>query len=372
MADRLLIVGGGIVGLGIGWQMAKAGQDVVLFEARKPGRGASWAAAGILSAHLQSDDPRDPLERFQRHSQQLWPDFAAELEGATGLDLGLRREGVVALALTEEEARTGRQLAQGSGAMQHGFRWLDSETLRATEPYLAPDALGAVLSRFDQQVDNRTVVKALRLAFEEAGGELRTGTAVRDVLVDHGVARGVETDTGVELGSAVVLAAGAWSRRIGGLPGAALPIAPIAGQMLAVVTDPAAPILQHVVMTSGGYLVPRKDGRLLVGATSEPRGFDGRHTANGLLTLAALLRRTLPVAGELPIEESWVGFRPGAPDHLPLLGPYGASNLVVATGHGHNGILMAPATIEAVCVYLLTGEADPAFQAFTPLRFERE
>lgn len=371
MSERILIVGAGIIGLGIAWQMAKAGREVLVLEARKPGRGASWAAAGILSARLQGGDPRDPTARLMRQSQALWPNFATELEAATGLELGLRREGTIALATNAAEAESFAELAGELRAAEHGFRWLDPELLAATEPALAAGGHGGLLSRLDHQIDPRAVVKALRIALEDAGGELRPGTPVQRVIVENDRVRGVETDTGIEHAAGVVLAAGAWTERIEGLPGALRPpVRPLAGQMLALLMDPAKPLLRHVVMLAGGYLVPRRDGRLLVGATSEERGFDGRHTPRGLGALIGLLETALPAALDLPLEESWVGFRPATPDHRPILGPTPVEGLALATGHGHNGVLMAPATIEAICVGLITGEWDEGLRPFMLERFQ--
>jgi glycine oxidase len=214
------------------------------------------------------------------------------------------------------------------------------------------------------------VAKALRAALEEAGGELRSGAPVERVRIEHGRVAGVDTDRGFAAAARVVIAAGAWSDRVEGLLAPARPpVRPVAGQMLALMMDPSNPLLRHVAMVAGGYLVPRRDGRLLVGATSEERGFDGRHTARGLALLAAILAAGLPAALDLPIEESWVGFRPGSPDDRPILGPTPVDGLVLATGHGHNGILMAPATIEAVCVGLITGEWDESLRPFMLDRF---
>jgi len=167
----------------------------------------------------------------------------------------------------------------------------------------------------------------------------------------------------------VVLAAGAWSPRIGGLDAIRLFVRPVKGQMLALRMDPAAPLLRHVVWTKQVYLVPRGDGRLIVGGTVEERGFDDRLTAGGMLALLEGAWRALPAVEELPIDETWVGFRPGSRDDAPLLGPCAIDRLVLATGHHRNGILLTPATAAAIATFVLTGEVAAAIRPFGIARF---
>jgi len=167
-----------------------------------------------------------------------------------------------------------------------------------------------------------------------------------------------------------VLAAGAWSRDIGGVPRGFLPaVRPIKGQMLALQMDQEAPLLRHVVWVPRGYLVPRLDGRLVIGATVEERGFDDRITAGGLLALIEGAWRALPGVEELPVAETWVGFRPGSRDDAPLLGPSGIDGLVIATGHHRNGILLAPVTAQAIAAYVVSGRLPDSLRLFSPERF---
>ena len=366
--DPILIVGGGAMGLSIGWRLAAAGRRVTVLDAGKAGRGAVWAAAGILAARLQGAS--DFLARFQRLSQDLWPDFAAELEAAADTRVGYRREGTIVLAHDEAEAGQLRRLAWAG--RDEAFSWLDPAVLRERERHLPDGAPGGLLSALDHQVDNRAVAEALATALVRAGGVLEEEAAVRRLVVERGRVTGVETEKGFRTAGTVVLAAGAWSGGIPGLPaGAAAPVRPVKGQMLALRMDPQAPLLRHVLWAGGGYLVPRGDGRLVVGATTEERGFDPRQTAGGLLSLLATARTALPASADLEIEETWVGFRPGSPDHAPILGPSGVDGLVLATGHSHNGILMTPATASLVSHLLLTGELDPMLRPFTIDRFRR-
>jgi glycine oxidase len=168
-----------------------------------------------------------------------------------------------------------------------------------------------------------------------------------------------------------VLAAGAWSREIGGIPPAYLPpVRPIKGQMLALQMDPAAPLLRHVVWLPRGYMVPRNDGRLVIGGTVEERGFDTSLTAGGILALLEGAWRAVPTIEELPIAETWVGFRPGSRDDAPMLGPSGIDGLVVATGHHRNGILLTPVTAALISAFVLTGRLPENALPFSPERFE--
>jgi glycine oxidase len=369
---RVAVIGAGVVGLGVGWRLAKAGREVELFDAAAAGRGASWAAAGMLAAGAEAEPGEEALLALGRLSQELWPGFAREIERETGLEVGLREEGTLVVALTRDDLARLRFLVDFQRGLGIELEWLSGREARELEPFLPAAVSGAVLSPRDHQVDNRALVTALAAAFARAGGRLHERTPVRAVEIEGGRAVGVRTDAGSFPADAVLLAAGAWSRRIGGLPPEALPpVRPIKGQMLALRMDPAAPLLRHVLWAPKVYLVPRRDGRLLVGATVEERGFDPALTAGGVLSLLESAWRALPAVEELPIEETWVGFRPGSPDDAPIVGPTAVEGLVVATGHHRNGILLAPITVEATTALLLSGEVHPAIRPFGPGRFAR-
>jgi glycine oxidase len=253
------------------------------------------------------------------------------------------------------------------------LEWLSGAEARQREPHLRPGIPGAVLSPRDHQVDNRLVARALAIAAQRAGVVLHEHCRVREVEITDGHARAVVTDRGRDVADMVVLAAGAWSREIGGIPPAYIPpVRPIKGQMLALRMDSAAPLLRHVIWLPRGYLVPRRDGRLVVGGTVEERSFDDSVTAGGLLALLEGAWRAVPTIEELPIVETWVGFRPGSRDDAPMLGPSGIDGLVIATGHHRNGILLTPVTVETISTYLLTGRLPESLRPFTPERFVAE
>ena len=227
-----------------------------------------------------------------------------------------------------------------------------------------------MLSPRDHQVDNRLVVRALSIAAQRSGALLQEYCRVREVEVVNGRARAVVTDRGREPADMIVLAAGAWSREIAGIPAAYLPpVRPIKGQMMALRMDSTAPLLQHVIWLPRGYLVPRRDGRLIIGGTVEERGFDDSVTAGGLLALLEGAWRAVPSIEELPIAETWVGFRPGSRDDAPILGPSGIDGLVIATGHHRNGILLTPVTAAVVSAYVLSGILPDSAVPFAPSRF---
>jgi glycine oxidase len=369
-AQRVAIIGGGVVGLGVGWRLAAAGCTVELFDRGAAGHGASWAAAGMLAAGVETEPSEEPLLALNRQAQRRWPEFAAELERVTGIDVGLRREGTLVVGLTRDDARQLRFTFDFQRRLGIDLAWLSGREAREREPHLHPGAVAAIYSPDDHQVDNRRVVQALKQAFVRAGGRLHEHTAVREIDSVGGSVCGVRIGDDLHPADAVLLAAGAWSRTIEGVPPESCPpVRPIKGQMLALRMDPARPILRHVLWAPKIYLVPRHDGRLLIGATVEERGFDPDLTAGGVLSLLEAAWRALPTIEELPIDEMWVGFRPGSRDDAPILGPTAIEGLTVATGHHRNGILLAPLTIDMISRHMLTGEIDPAIRAFGIDRF---
>jgi glycine oxidase len=247
---------------------------------------------------------------------------------------------------------------------------LPAET-RRREPHLAGKLAGAVFSPEDTQVDNRKLAAALRIAAEAAGASISGYRAVSAISSHGGRVDGVVLADGTKAAAdVVVLAAGAWSRGIAGLaPELRPPVRPIKGQMLALRMDAAAPLLNHVVWAPGAYLVPRRDGRLLIGATVEEKGYDASLTAGGILTLLEAAWRAVPAVEELPIDEMWVGHRPGSRDDAPILGVGPIEGLVYATGHHRNGILLTPITADAIARLVLDGVAEPAIRPFGIERF---
>lgn len=365
---RVAIIGAGVIGLSIAWRLAQRGGRVTVFERDAVGQGASHAAAGMLAACAEVEPGEERLFALNRASQALWPDFAAELEHASGQSVDLRREGTLVVALTaDDRARLSHHLSFQK-SLGLALDWLNPAEVRRREPHLNPTLAGALFSPQDHQVDNRKVVAALRIAAGRAGVALHEQAPVARLVVEGGRATGVMVEGEIHHADIVVLAAGAWSRAIEGLTPRP-PVRPVKGQMLALRMDAQAPLLRHVLWAPGVYLVPRHDGRLLVGATVEEKGFDPQLTAGAQLALLQAAWRVLPGIEELAIAESWAGFRPGSRDDAPILGAGPLEGLVYATGHHRNGILLTPITAQAIATLILEGRVDPLIAPFAIDRF---
>jgi glycine oxidase len=367
---RVAIIGAGVAGLGIGWRLAGAGCWVTVFERGEAGHGASWAAAGMLAAGLEAEPGEERLLALNLESQRLWPAFRDQLEAASGRAIGYRAEGTLAVALTRDDVERLRFSFEFQRDLGIELAWLSRAQARGLEPHLSPGIAAAVLSPHDHQVDNRRLTLALKTAFRKAGGELREHSEVSGLDVEAGRVRGVVVNGERHAADKVVLAAGAWSALLEGLPDATRPpVRPVKGQMLALRMDPEHPVLGHVLWAPKGYLVPRGDGHLIVGGTVEERGFDQELTAGGVLALLEAAWRALPVVEDLPIAEFWVGFRPTSRDDAPILGPTSVEGLVFATGQHRNGILLTPVTALMVSEVVLTGRVPDRIREFTIGRF---
>ena len=364
------IIGAGVVGLGIAWRLAGRAA-VTVFDRGKAGSGASHAAAGMLAACCEAEPGEEALIALGRESQARWPAFAEELLRTSGIDVELRREGILHLALTADDQAEIAQRLEFHRRLDLPLEWLSAAATRAREPHLAGKIAGALFSPEDHQVDNRKLVQALRVAAEAAGATICEHRPVKEIVVQGGRAKGVLLqDQTVAAADIVVLAAGAWSRGIAGLPpDGRPPVRPLKGQMLTLRMDTAAPLISHVVWAPGAYMVPRRDGRLIVGATVEEKGFDETITAGGVLALLEAAWRAVPAVEELPIEEMCVGHRPGSRDDAPILGRGPLEGLFYATGHHRNGILLAPVTADAMARLILDDMVEPAMKPFCLERF---
>jgi glycine oxidase len=401
----LVILGGGIVGLSMAWRARAKGLSVAVLERGALGAGATGVAAGMLApvAEVEFGEAGRRVLELGLHSARMWPGFAQELEHASGIDVGLRRTGTLVVARDEDEARElERQLAFRESLGLRSVRLRASEA-REHEPALSPTVRLALHAPEDHSVDPRNVVAALRQACERTGVQLREHTAAIRVKLDAGDTRviGVRVSnercdrvlpanlgvvgltgggvSGEEASVAdaggggalsgdffgeggafelvyardVVVAAGAWSGGLAGLPaGAGVPVRPVKGQIMRL-RDPAGPgLLEGVVRFEGGYLVPRGDGCYVLGATVEERGFTPDSTAGGVYELLRDAHELVPGVSELHIEELAVGYRPGTPDNAPVIGRGAVEGLTWATGHYRNGILLAPLTAELVMASL--------------------
>ncbi len=341
-----VFVGGGVIGLTCAWRAAQRGARVAVVERSRPPAGATRVAAGMLApvGELAFGEPE--LLKMTLAAAEIYPDFAAELEVASGLSTGYRRDGALHVALDRDEAAELRRVHELQRSLGLDAEWLPPRRCRALEPGLTPSFNGGVHAPDEASVDPRALVAALLGALESEGVELLTGTEVETALFAGKRIAGIRTEGGADLrATTVVLAAGAWSAQAEWLPGPARPpVRPVKGQILELRTRDGAAPCRRIVASERVYLVPRPDGRLIVGATVEEWGFDTAVTAGGVHELLREAYRLLPEVAEMELVEATAGLRPGTPDNLPLVGASGTEGLLWATGHYRNGILLAPLT----------------------------
>ncbi|MEY4166439.1 MAG: hypothetical protein RIR52_263 [Acidobacteriota bacterium] len=370
--NDLLVIGGGLIGCSVAWEAAKRGLRVTVLERGEVGSGATYAAGGML-APLSEADGESPFLQLARRSAELYPGFVADLRAAVGIDVEYRTEGTLYLSLSDSDDLE----------LESRYRWqhesglkverLTSTELLRLEPALTPETRWALLFPDDRQVNNRRLITAVHEAALASGVVFRTNTAVERLLIDgsdgqstDGLSiRGVRLDSGSLEANRVVIAAGCWSCRITDAP--ATGVKPIRGQMIAVRNT--SPPVRHVVYSHRGYLIPRLDGRLIAGSTTEEVGFDCRNTAGGIASVLTHAAEMMPAFMNQPIVETWAGLRPRATDHLPILGADPLiRGLIHATGHYRNGILLAPVTARIVGDLLTGVETGIDLIPFSPSR----
>jgi glycine oxidase len=364
-----VVVGGGVIGLGIAWRATHAGMTVTVVD-EAPGRGASWAAAGMLAPVTELHYGEDELLALNLASAARWPGFAAEVEEASGQPVGYRPGGTLAVARDADDNAALEDLYRFQLRCGLDVQRLRSRECRQLEPGLHPSIRGGVLAAGDHQVDNRALVLALLGACERAGVRMLAGRVAELATQDDRVTGVVLAGGEARSAGTVVLAAGCWSGRLGGLAAEALPpVRPVKGQLLYLRGPADQPLCSGNVRGLEVYVVPRGDGRVVVGATVEEQGFDTRVTAGSVHDLLRAAMELLPDVAELELLETVVGLRPGSPDNAPMLGPAGPEGLVVATGHYRNGILLTPVTADAVAELLATGQVPELIAPFGPGRF---
>jgi glycine oxidase len=368
------VVGGGVIGLAITWRAAQRGLKTVLLERDQPGKGTSHVAAGMLAPICEADLEEQALLALGVASARAFPAFVHELEAASELDAGYLLCGTLVAARDADEAQAlDRELEMRTRLGLEVRRWRPSQARRA-EPSLAPSLRLALEVPDDHAIDPRRLTAALLVAAGRAGAEVRAGSEVAAIRTSADRVRGVAlADGSVVDAEQIVVAAGPWSGALGGLPDdAKVAVRPVKGQIVRL-HDPSGPgMLTRVVRTAGGYIVPRGDGRYVLGATTEERGFDAAITAGAIFELLRDASELVPAVSELIIDELSAGFRPGTRDNSPAIGPGALTGLHWATGHYRNGILLTPITAQLV-VSSLMGETLPELAApFTPTRFAAE
>jgi glycine oxidase len=351
-----LIVGAGVIGLACAWRAAQRGLDVLVIERDRPGAGASNVAAGMLAPVGEASWGEERLLDLALESHRLWPEFTAELAAAGGAGAGFAEIGALHVALDRDEAVELRRRFELMREHNLAAEWLSPSECRALEPGLGGGGYGGVHAPHESAVDPRALTTALVAAIEAAGGRIEIGE-VTEAVIEEGRLVGVRTATGAERRARdIVLAAGSWSAAEW-LPAAARPpVRPVKGQILTLAGPASEPVCERIVVTERIYIVPRRDGRLVVGATVEDQGFDTRITAGGVHELLREGYRALPQIAELELVEATAGLRPTTPDNVPLIGAGAIEGLVLATGHFRNGILLAPLTAKRIAAQLASVE----------------
>jgi glycine oxidase len=368
----VVVIGGGVIGLTIARALTLRGvRDVMLVERARLGAEASSAAAGMLAPQAEADEAND-FFNLCTQSRDMYPTFAAALRAETGIDSELDRTGTLYLAFSEHDQKEIEQRYQWQTRAGLSVQKLNPTDARTLEPCISESVRGALKFPHDIQVENRRLLSALIAANEKLGVRLMTGTTVESIRINRGRVEGAETSRGFVSSGAIVVSAGAWSSFI--RVDAAVPnprIEPVKGQMVCFdATDFSPSLARHVIYSPRGYLVPRRDARVLAGSTTEQAGFDKEVTASGVHSILSNALEISPRISDLPLIGVWAGLRPRARDSLPMLGPCAEIHgLVFATGHYRNGILLAPVTGELIAGAIVDNVVSPDLNTFGPDRF---
>lgn len=367
--SHTIVVGGGVIGLSIAWRLLRLGQTVTVLEKGTVGNEASFAAAGMLAASAEVGYEEFDLYQLCRTSLQWWPTFAEELEADSGVQVDYRSHGTLIIADDPDAAVALKRGFDFQKEHNYPVEWLSREATLELEPFLNPRIVASVRASEDHAVDNRMVLKGLRLAILKLGGKIVEQTEVESIAFSSG--KPCVSDTHGERweGDKLVIAAGTWSKSIKGLPeGVTLPVRPVKGQILELKMDRPFE-LQHVIRSRKGYMVPRSDGRLIVGASSEEMGFDKRMTAGGVYSVLDGARDMVPGILDLELLRVTVGLRPGSRDHQPIVGYSVNDALFIATGHYRHGIILSAVTAIEAAASLISGKDSEHFKSFSPNRF---
>jgi len=370
-AFDIAIIGGGVIGTSIAFELAAHKLRVAVLDRQLPGQEASWAAAGMLSP--APDSLRDiPLVPLACESLRLYSEFAAAIEEASGRSIGYEREGTLELffgSRGEDERNRRVSECQELGITAEA---VSIETARGWEGAIGQSAQAAAWLPEEGRVEPRLLMDAVIVAAHHRGVEFRKNCRVTELLTDHGRCHGVVAMDGTISAGQVILAAGCFSSQIRDNENCLrqyAPTRPVRGQMMALIPDSHR--FERVLRSKRGYLVPRRRGQIVAGSTSEEAGFDKRVTAQGIRQILDNALELVPSLGSAEIVETWSGLRPGTPDDLPILGPAHLEGLLIATGHYRNGILLAAATAKLMQEWVIRGRTSFQADLFSPLRFHQ-
>lgn len=364
------VIGGGLIGASIAWRLAESGASVCVVERGELGAEASAAAAGMLAPQGELVEP-PAFADLCFHSLAIYPRFAAEIEALTGVDTGYRQDGTLLVGIEEAECRELEEVYEKQTKRGLRLERLSGDEVRKRAPGLAPAIQMGLFVPGDHWLNNERLAHGVVKACCRRGVELRARSEVTGFKARNGRVEALELRSNGSAPSALsaghyVLSAGAWSGTLADSLGVRAPIKPCRGQMIEFETPPE---LACVVRAGHHYMVPRSEGCIVAGTTAEYTDFDKDVTAEGLRSILEGVMRIAPLVKELRFRRAWAGLRPDTPDHLPLLGYGPLRNLVFATGHFRNGILLAPVTAELVADLILKGSTPFALEAFLPSRF---
>jgi glycine oxidase len=372
MEDKVTIIGGGVIGLSLGWQLLRKGAEVEIFERDLSGRGAGWVAAGMLTPQAELGFEEIELFNFMRKSLELYPRFLNELNEDSGIDVKIDNCGSLFAGFERDDMRRLRRIYDFREKINLPAKWLTGSEAKELEPMLSPKCTCGLWMPDDAQIENRELLKALLRAFRNKGGQIHEIANVFSIKIENSKIKGITVnDKYVEV-SNLVVAAGAWSKQIQGIPENMLPpVRPVKGQIMSLSMEGDNRV-KHAIRGRDVYLVPKADGRLIVGASNEEMGFDTNPTAGEIYRLLERAWETVPGIYEYPIQEIQVGLRPGSRDHEPIICDSEIEGLYFATGHYRSGILLTPVTAYELSDWIITGKKSELLAPYQLSRFYRE
>jgi glycine oxidase len=364
----VVVAGGGLIGASIAFELAEAGLKVALYDAREPGREASWASAGMISPAPENPG-MIPFMSMGLASAELYPEYIRKVEELTGQDSGYQKSGALDVILdddlqkAQEELSTIIALQRGVGLHAEA---ISAERAKEMEPALNEDTQAAIFRADEGSLDARAFTQAVLQAARQRGVEIHAGNGAKALKKDRSRCTGLALENGEVEAKWTIVAAGCFSARIASAEPYA-PVMPAKGQMVALRCEGVE--IRHILWLGHKYLVPRKDGRILAGSTIEQAGFDRHVTAGGIQAILSEAMKIVPALEHAHIEETWAGLRPDSPDHLPIIGPTDVEGLLIATGHFRSGILLAPITARLIREWVTTQRVNVDWARVSPMRF---
>lgn len=369
LTSDVCVIGGGVAGLAIARAFARKRARVVIVDRGPIGRGAGFQAAGMLAPMVEARLQEQGVMRFMLEALAYYREFAAEILDETGIDIALSTDGSLLVAIDRDDAELWRHRYEEYRAMGLPVEWLSGYECRAIEPYLAPGIPGGMISRADQQVDNRRLLIALvSFCRESPFVDIVESAGEGELVAAADRVTGYRTSSASVSAARYVIATGArmrWLQPL--LPELARAIRPVKGQIIRL-DQRGMPVVAHLVRTPEMYLAPKSDGSLVLGASSEEKGFDASITAGEIMDLLRAAWECVPAIAELPILETGAEFRPASIDHAPLLGETAIENVDLAAGYFRHGILVSPYAASIVAAHRVDGVTSPWLETFTPSR----